>query len=170
MSVPRTFQSLLSRSIAVNGSRKSRWAPASKRRLARLAVSDRSRAWRNATVSPSTLARSSWHPSLVRGFPRGAFRDLSSAAFSAEAGALSCPAAMAALMASVANGAAQTYSARPSRNSDWRYGVVAISAARAARPTGDNAAARAVRSLAPDGFMAVRLTLVGAVDLRLLRS
>src|SRR6202140_5634002 len=170
MSVPRTLQSLLSRSIAVNGSRKSRWAPASKGRLARLAVSDRSRARRKATVSPSTLARSSSHPSPVRGFPQGAVRDLSPAAFNAnaEAGALRCPAAMAAL--SVAHGAAQTYSARSSRDSDWRYGAVAISASRAAQPTGDNVAARAVRSLAPNGFMTLRLTLVGAMDFRSLRS
>src|ERR1700720_688978 len=167
MSVPRTFQSLLSRSIAVNGSRKSRWAPASRGRLARLAVSDRSRAWRNATVSPSTLARSSWPPWLVRGF---AVRDLSPAAFSADAGAFRRLAAMAALLLSVANGAAQAYSARCSRNSAWRYGAVAISAPRAARPTGDSVAARAVRSLAPNGFMALRLTLVGAVDFRSLRS
>src|SRR5258708_1673428 len=107
---------------------------------------------------------SSWHRSLVRGLPR----DLSPAAFSAEAGALKCPAAMAAL--SVAHGAAQTYSARSSRNSDCRYGTVAISASRAARPTGDNVAARAVRSLAPTGFMALRLTLVGAMDFRSLRT
>src|SRR5882762_8393401 len=111
---------------------------------------------------------SSWHRSLVRGFPHGAVRDLSPAAFNAEAGALRCPAAMAAL--SVAHGAAQTYSARSSRNSDWRYGAVAISASRAAQPTGDNVAARAVRSLAPNGFMALRLTLVGAMDFRSLRS
>ena len=168
MSVPRTFQSLLSRSIAVNGSRKSRWAPASKGRLARLAVSDRSRARRKATVSPSTLARSSSRPSSVRGFPHDAVRDLSPAAFNAEAGALKCPAAMAALP--VAHGAAQTYSARSSRNPDWRYGAVAINASRAARPAGDNVAARAVRSLAPNGFMAFRLTLVGAMDFRSLRS
>src|SRR6202140_503019 len=168
MSVPRTLQSLLSRSIAVNGSRKSRWAPASKERLARLAVSDRSRARRKATVSPSTLARSSSHPSSVRAFPHGVVRDLSPAAFNAEAGALSCPAAMAAL--SVAHGAAQTYPARSSGNSDWQYGAVAISASRAAQPTGDNVAARAVRSLAPTGFMALRLTLVGAMDFRSLRS
>src|SRR6266513_4775104 len=170
MSVPRTFQSLLSRSIAVNGSRKSRWASASKGRLARLAVSDRSRARRKATVSPSTLARSSRHPSLVRGFPHGAVRDLSLAAFGAQAGALKCSAAMAASMTCVANGAAQTYSAKSSRNSDWRYGTVAISASRADGPTGDNVAARAVRSLAPNGFMAFRLTLVGAVDFRSLRG
>src|ERR1700693_1623419 len=168
MSVPRTFQSLLSRSIAYNVSRKSRWAPASKGRLARLAVSDRSRARRKATVSPSTLARLSWHPSPVRGFPHGAVRDLSPAAFNAEVGALKCPATMAAL--SVAHGAAQTYSARSSRNPDWRYGAAAISASRAARPTGDNVAARAVRSLALNGFMALRLTLVGAMDFRSLRS
>src|SRR3984893_9553211 len=168
MSVPRTSQSLLSRSIAVNGSRKSRWAPASKGRLARLVVSDRSRARRKAPVSPSTLARLSWRPSLVRGFPRRAVRDLSPAAFNAEVGALRCPAAMAAL--SVANGAAQTYSARVPRNPDWRYGAVAISASRAARPTADKVAARAVRSVAPTGFMALRLTLVGAMDFRWLRS
>src|ERR1700674_372784 len=84
----------------------------------------------------------SWHRSLVRGLPR----DLSPAAFSAKAGALRCPAAMAAL--SVAHGAAS----------------------RAAQPTGDNVAARAVRSLAPNGFMALRLTLVGAMDFRSLRS
>src|SRR6202521_3464064 len=113
---------------------------------------------------------SSWHRSLVRGFPHGAVRDLSPAAFSAKAGALRCPAAMAALMSSLANGAAQTYSARSSRNSDWRYGAVAISASRAARPTGDNVAARAVTSLAPTGFLALRLTLVGAMDFRSLRS
>ena len=163
MSVPRTSQSLLSRSIAVNGSRKSRWAPASKRALA---VSDRSRVRRKATVSPSPLARSSCHPSLVRGFPHGAVRDLCPPALSAEAGALKCPAAMVASMPSVANGAAQMYSAKSSRNSDWRYGAVAISASRADGPTGDNVAARAVRSLAPNGFMAFRLKWVGAVDFR----
>src|ERR1700674_4786256 len=43
---------------------------------------------------------SSWHRSLVRGLPR----DLRPAAFSAEAGALKRPAAMAALMSSLANG------------------------------------------------------------------
>src|SRR6202521_6209590 len=107
---------------------------------------------------------SSWHRSLVRGLPR----DLRPAAFNAEAGALRCPAATAAL--SVAHGAAQTYSARSSRDSDWRYGAVAISASRAAPPTGNNVAARAVRSLAPNGFMALRLTLVGAMDFRSLRS
>src|ERR1700730_15785384 len=103
---------------------------------------------------------SSWHRSLVRGLPR----DLSPAAFSAEAGALKRPAAMAALMSSLAHGAAQTYSARSSRNSDWRYGAVAISGWRGARRAGDNVAARAVRSLGPTGFMALRLTLVGAMD------
>src|ERR1700674_2758672 len=107
---------------------------------------------------------SSWHRSLVRGLPR----DLSPAAFNAEAGALRCPAARAAL--SVAHGAAQTYSARSSRSSDRRYGAVAISASRAAQPTGDSVAARRVRSLAPNAFMALRLTLVGAMDFRSLRS
>jgi hypothetical protein len=47
---------------------------------------------------------------------------------------------------------------------------VAISASHAARPTGDNVAARPVRSLAPNGFMALRLTLLGAVDFRSLRT
>ena len=104
MSIPRTFESLLSRSIAVNGSRKSRWTPASKERLARLAVSDRSRARRKATLSPSTLARWSCRPSLVRGFPHGAVRDFSPAAFSAEAGALKCSAAMATSTPSIDHG------------------------------------------------------------------
>jgi hypothetical protein len=116
---PPNIPVLLSRSIAVKGSRKSRCAPASKGRLARLTVSARSRARRTATVSPSTLARSSWHPSLVRAFPRD---------------------------------------------------VLAINASRADGPTGDNDAARAVRSLAPNGFMGFRLTRVGAVDFRSLRG
>src|ERR1700687_3062360 len=105
---------------------------------------------------PIDLA-SSWHRSLVRAFPHGAVRDLSPAAFNAnaEAGALRCPAAMAALP--VGQGAAQTDSARSSRSSDRRCGAVAISASRAARPTGDNVAPRAVRSLATNGFMALRL-------------